>query len=123
MRVSDRYADNGLVGVAVTHLEGETSEIDTFLMSCRVIGRTLETAILHFLEERALSRRSTETSGEYLPTSKNDPCKDFYEHHGYVCVDRDDHGTRWSKNLDTHLTQCPEWIEIENEVTPTCSKA
>jgi FkbH-like protein len=122
-RARDVHGDHGVIAVALLDFNAALCKIDTLVMSCRVIGRTLETAILHFLEERALSRRSTETSGEYLPTSKNDPCKDFYERHAYVCVDRDDHGTRWSKNLDTHLTQCPEWIGIENEVAPTCSKA
>jgi FkbH-like protein len=122
-RARDVHGDHGIIAVALLDFNAASCQIDTLVMSCRVIGRTLETAILHFLEERALLRRSTQTSGEYLPTSKNGPCKDFYERHAYVCMDRDDQRTRWNKNLDTNLTRCPEWIEIEKEVTPICSKA
>lgn len=121
-RVRDVHGDHGIIAIALLDFDATLCKIDTFVMSCRVIGRTLETAILHFLEERALSRGSTQTRGEYLPTSKNEPCKDFYERHAYSCVDGDGHGTRWSKNLDT-LTPCPESIEIDKEVTPICSKA
>ena len=47
LRVKDRYADNGLVGVAIARVDGEVCEIDSFLMSCRVIGRTLEIGRAH----------------------------------------------------------------------------
>ena len=121
-RARDVHGDHGIIAVALLDFNDTLCKIDTFVMSCRVIGRTLETAILHFLEARVRSRGSTQTWGEYLPTSKNNPCKDFYERHAYHCMDQDDHRTRWSKNLDTQLTPCPEWIEIEEEVRPICSK-
>jgi FkbH-like protein len=121
-RARDVHGDHGIIAVALLDFDTTSCKIDTFVMSCRVIGRTLETAILHFLEKCARSRGSTQTCGEFLPTPKNDPCKDFYERHAYLCADRDGHGMRWSKNLDTPLTQCPEWIEIDGEVTPICSK-
>jgi FkbH-like protein len=121
-RARDVHGDHGIIAVALLDFDATSCKIDTLVMSCRVIGRTLETAILHFLEECARSRGSTQTCGEFLPTPKNDPCKDFYERHAYLCTERGDHGTRWSKNLDTQLTQCPEWIEIDREVSPICSK-
>ena len=49
MRVKDRFGDNGLVGVMLTRTDGGVCEIDTFLLSCRVISRTVETAMLAFL--------------------------------------------------------------------------
>ena len=49
VRLYDRFGDNGLVGVAITHQQGTTCEIDTLLLSCRVIGRTVESAFLCFL--------------------------------------------------------------------------
>lgn len=64
-----------------------------------VIGRKLETAILHFLEGRALARGATGMRGEYLPTAKNGPCRDFYPHHGYTCVAPDGERTEWRKDL------------------------
>src|SRR5215469_4238563 len=49
IRIRDRFGDHGLVGVSITRDEGETCEIDSFLLSCRVIGRTVETALLAHL--------------------------------------------------------------------------
>ena len=83
IRVKDRFGDHGLVGVAITHDEGDACEIDTFLLSCRVIGRTVESALLSYLAEGASSRRRRRLSGWFLPTKKNVPARDFYQQHGF----------------------------------------
>ena len=67
LRVSDRYADNGLVGVAISHLDGDVCEIDSFLMSCRVIGRTVETALLAHLARDAGTQARSAWGGSCLP--------------------------------------------------------
>ncbi len=51
VQVKDRFGDNGIVGVLITRAGEEICEIDTFLLSCRVIGRTIETAMLGFLTD------------------------------------------------------------------------
>jgi FkbH-like protein len=56
IKVRDRFGDHGLVGVAIAHDQGEQCEVDTFLLSCRVIGRTVETALLAHLAESARRR-------------------------------------------------------------------
>jgi FkbH-like protein len=122
-RARDVHGDHGIIAVTLLDFGGDSCQIDTLVMSCRVIGRTLETAILHFAEARARSRKSVHVSGEYLLTTKNEPCRDFYERHRYVCADKGDQGSRWSKNLESGLTECPQWIEIEEEVTAACNQA
>jgi FkbH-like protein len=67
IRVRDTFSDNGLVGVAILHLQGSTWEIDTFLMSCRVIGRTVETAFLAHLIEEAEAGGGKRIQGWFLP--------------------------------------------------------
>ncbi len=57
VRVKDRFGDNGIVGVLITRTEDDVCEIDTFLLSCRVIGRTIETAMLGFLTDASKARR------------------------------------------------------------------
>ncbi len=88
LRVKDRYADNGLVGVAILAEKGEVCEIDTLLLSCRVIGRTVETAFLSKLAEEARTAGATRLEGWFLPTKKNAPAKDFYAQHGFEAADR-----------------------------------
>jgi FkbH-like protein len=110
LRVTDRYADNGVVGVAISHLSGEVCEIDTFLMSCRVIGRTVETALLSRLAEDAKSRGAARLQGWFLPTRKNSPAKDFYRDHGFTEVRRTGEGTLFAFDLTQGMIATPEWI-------------
>jgi len=56
IKVRDRFGDHGLVGVAIAHDQGEQCEVDTFLLSCRVIGRTVETALLAHLAKALATR-------------------------------------------------------------------
>jgi FkbH-like protein len=112
LRVRDRFGDNGLVGVAITRTREESCEIDTFLLSCRVIGRTVETAFLHFLVERARRQGARRIQGWFVPTKKNAPAKDFYPSHGFVVVDRNESGTLWELDLSNRSVPCPEWVSL-----------
>jgi len=112
LRVCDRFGDNGIVGVAITHCVGEVCEIDTFLLSCRVIGRTVETAFLSFLAEHARKQGMKRMQGWFRPTTKNTPAKDFYANHGFTLLRQQEDGYLWSLELSTHPVYCPEWIKV-----------
>ena len=112
VRVQDRYGDNGLVGVAITRDEGETREIDTFLLSCRVIGRTVETAILSYLAQDARRRGLTRMQGWFLPTKKNAPASEFYAQHGFSLLKSEAHGSLWVLDLTNGLPSCPSWVKL-----------
>ena len=113
LRVKDRYADNGLVGVAVARVDGEIAEIDSFLMSCRVIGRTLETALLAHLAVDARERGVKVLQGWFLPTKKNAPAGEFYAGHGFEVAERTEEGVLWRLDLREKEIQTPEWIKQE----------
>jgi len=124
LHVRDRYGDNGLVGVAILrHGAASTvsgaSEIDTFLMSCRVIGRTVETAFLAWLAGRAKARGARELVGRFVPTKKNAPARSFFPSHGFVLAgsaapgDGDaERETEHRLDLDSGVAW-PPWIVIE----------
>ena len=112
LRVTDRYADNGLVGVAIAHMEGATCEIDTFLMSCRVIGRTVETALLAHLAADARARGARWLQGWFLPTKKNTPATDFYRDHGFAPTQENGDGVLWRLDLAEQQIVTPEWIQV-----------
>jgi FkbH-like protein len=112
LRVTDRYADNGLVAVAITRLDGTVCEIDTFLMSCRVIGRTVETALLAHLAHDARERGATLLQGWFLRTKKNAPAEDFYRDHGFLEAQRSADGTLWALELAAKEIPTPEWIAV-----------
>jgi FkbH-like protein len=116
IRVRDRYADNGLVGVAITHDHGEACEIDTFLLSCRVIGRTVETALVAYLAEEARERGFRRLEGCFLPTKKNAPARDFYREHGFqLLAEKTPEGAPgelWSLDLAGKKVRRPDWIHL-----------
>ena len=110
LRARDRFGDNGLVGVAITRFNRDFCEIDSFLMSCRVVGRTVETAFLSHVAAQAVRRGARYLRGWYLPTKKNDLVKDFYETHGFKLVEESDKGSLWEFALKNGCIRAPEWV-------------
>ena len=78
MNIADKYGDYGLVGVAILIKNGTTADIDTLLMSCRVLGRGAEETFIAQLAPAAASLGCTVLRGRYIPTAKNDMAKDLY---------------------------------------------
>lgn len=83
LRLRDRFGDQGLVAVGILAAEGETGRIDTFLMSCRVMSRGVETALLAYLTDQAKRLGCREVVGEYVPTRKNGMVRGFYPAAGF----------------------------------------
>lgn len=75
----DKFGDYGIIGVCILRFELEQCMIDTFLLSCRVIGKNIEAAVMSFVAECAKTRGATVLRGEYLPTAKNKPAADMYD--------------------------------------------
>ncbi|MFO0827690.1 MAG: HAD-IIIC family phosphatase [Phycisphaerales bacterium] len=111
VRVKDRFGDNGIVGVAFTRLEGDEAEIDTLILSCRVIGRTVETGFLSYIAERAIGAGAKRLHGWYLPTKKNAPCKEFYGAHGFAVREQRDGGVHYGFDLTSGEIAWPRWIK------------
>jgi FkbH-like protein len=110
-RVTDRFGDNGIVGVAILKFTKTECEIDTFLLSCRVIGRGVESAMLFDIGCEARKRRSQSLQGQYLPTTKNTPCADFYDKHGF-CLQEE----RWLLNcVSSASLKLPKWTSLTTE--------
>jgi FkbH-like protein len=112
IRVRDRFGDHGLVGVAITRDQAADCEIDTFLLSCRVIGRSVETALLAHLAEGAASRGCKRLTGWFLPTKKNAPAQDFYMQHGFELASENGQGSLWIMDLASRRIQVPDWVKL-----------
>jgi FkbH-like protein len=110
LRLVDRFGDQGIVGVAVVRAGGTMAEVDTFLLSCRVIGRQVETAFLRFLADWAAERGAEHLEGEFIETAKNAPARDFYARHGFRQVGQEHGRSRWRLNLDGAALQWPAHI-------------
>ncbi|MFH1073034.1 MAG: hypothetical protein V1743_06410 [Nanoarchaeota archaeon] len=79
VNVKDKFGDNGLTGVFILDKKTRDSwEIDTLLLSCRIIGRDVEKAILAYIAQLAQKEKLKKLLGAFTPTEKNSLVKDFY---------------------------------------------
>ncbi|MCD7807031.1 MAG: HAD-IIIC family phosphatase, partial [Lachnospiraceae bacterium] len=89
-QVRDKFGDYGLVAVAV--VDTSVPEIDSFLMSCRVMGRQIEQFVINEIEENLLLRGYTTLKAQYIRTKKNMPVADLYENLGYQVITETEEG-------------------------------
>lgn len=83
---SDKYGDDGLISVIIIKSHETNVNIDTFLMSCRVMGRKLEDVIINELASKYAGKRIV---GEFIPTDKNVPVKNLYDRLGFKLISDD----------------------------------
>ena len=79
VEVCDRFGDYGLVGVLIYGMGAESLPIDTFLLSCRVLGRGVEHHMLNFLGDTAQKRGLDSVVATVIPTGKNLPARQFLD--------------------------------------------
>ena len=97
VRLADKFADHGLIAVALAAPRGDTLEIDTLLMSCRVLGRGVEALILAEIAARATALGCARVEGVYIPTERNGMVADLYPRLGLAETAREADGTtRWA---------------------------
>jgi FkbH-like protein len=88
-KLTDRFGENGLVSVVLGRLDGQLLHLDLWLMSCRVLKREMEIAMLDSIVERAKERHIESLAGYCLPTSKNGMVAGHYEKLGFSLVSKD----------------------------------
>ncbi|HEY0603570.1 MAG TPA: HAD-IIIC family phosphatase [Herpetosiphonaceae bacterium] len=86
VNVSDRFGDYGLVGLVIFTAQAHTLEVETLLLSCRVLGRRVEDTVLAQLAEIATERGCSTITLAYVPTAKNAPVLQFIQRIGGECA-------------------------------------
>ena len=100
VRLKDRFGDHGLISVLIARKADAVMEIDTWLMSCRVLKRQVEDEVLNELARLAKSKGCTRLRGVYLPTPKNAMVLDFYPRMGFTPVPADDAAREFDLEMD-----------------------
>ena len=108
--VRDRFGDNGLVGVALVRISPKIWDIDTFLLSCRVIGRTVETGLLAKIAGAARAAGAEQLTGKFVSTAKNAPAQAFYQSHGFRLAGEDGAESNWTLDLAASTPVWPDWL-------------
>ena len=95
-KLEDKFGDNGVISVVIGHREGQVLHMDLWIMSCRVLKRDMEYAMMDTLAETCLETGITEIRGYYYPTAKNAMVKEFYSLQGFDKIEEDAQGnTQW----------------------------
>jgi FkbH-like protein len=83
--LADNYGDHGIIGLVCSKpLDGKYLFLDTFLMSCRVLGRHLESWMLYQLTTRAKMYGYDYLVGQYIPSERNQMVAQFLQQHGFI---------------------------------------
>jgi predicted enzyme involved in methoxymalonyl-ACP biosynthesis len=102
VRLADAFGDNGMISVIVCRRDQDAWDIDTWLMSCRVLGRKVEVAVLQELIAQARARGIRRLVGRYLPTEKNKLVEDHYAKLGFARTDTPQgDASRWALDVDS----------------------
>ena len=106
-RLTDRFGDNGVVSVILGRKEERILHIELWLMSCRVLKRDMEKAMLDELVIRSKRMGISVIRGYYIPTAKNQMVKDFYGTMGFrLTEEREDKSTVWELETETYRPCC-----------------
>lgn len=115
-KLTDRFGDNGVVSLVIGRIDGENKDelhIELWLMSCRVLKRKMENAMMDSLIDCAGQRGVARIRGYYYPTAKNAMVKEFYGEMGFTKVSEDEKGNSvWEYVIGETPVKSQDVIEV-----------
>lgn len=113
-KLVDRFGDNGVVSLIIGHQVEDICHIDLWLMSCRVLKRDMEYAMMDALAAKCIERGIATIKGYYYPTAKNHMVELFYKDMGFTLVERDETGNSvWTMDLTKGYTNQNKYITVQ----------
>lgn len=95
LSVKDKFGDSGITGACIVRMKYHAgAEIDTFLLSCRILGKKIENEFLKIILNKLNSEGISIVSSKYIPSKKNMQTADFYENNGFKCI-KSENGTKY----------------------------
>ena len=113
--VTDKFGDYGITGMAIIRLEAKKADIDTFLMSCRVIGRNIEIAFLNFVLKSLQADGIEIVQAKYIGTPKNKQVESFYDGLGFTLKSEKGNTKEYSVTLNDYSYQNIDYITLKHK--------
>lgn len=101
VHMADKYGDQGLVAVLILKYESDEAEIDTFLMSCRVMGRNVEIEIVSNVKRMLERKGINAVRAKYLKTAKNAPVVELFEKLGFDVLASSEERKDYSASIES----------------------
>lgn len=115
-KLEDKFGDNGVVSVVIGKRQEDTLHIDLWLMSCRVLKRDMEYAMMDELVKKCRQAGITKIIGYYYPTAKNGMVKEFYSLQGFIKISEDESGnTVWEYLIPSVYNKKNKVIKVNGE--------
>jgi FkbH-like protein len=119
LRLVDRLGDNGIIAICIGKLQGNGDLLmDTWVMSCRVLGRQVEHATLNILVAHAKLLGATRLIGEYIPTAKNTIVKDHFTSLGFTPIEASNGGSTRAMLELANFVPIDTFITVEEGMDP-----
>jgi FkbH-like protein len=115
--VQDRFSERETIGLVIVTRLKDSAEIDTLLLSCRVLGRGIEQAAITWAARSARAMGARELVGVRIPTERNQPTAGLYEELGFSAHESVQEGLEgtemWILHLQDNALGYPDWMAVD----------
>ena len=111
LRLKDKFGDSGIVGAAIIKYQEDVAHLDTFLLSCRIIGRGVEDIFLQSCLQLAKNHSCISLVGYYSRTKKNDQVADFYPKRLFEKQSEDEESGEYKFRVDSKMWSVPQYFK------------
>jgi len=114
--VSDKFGDSGVTGLCIINFDkkNQTANIDTFLISCRIIGRNIEYAFMDYLVNFLKNNKVKNVIAKYVKTHKNEQVKDFYDKCSFSLIKSNNGIVDYELFVDEYKPKKVKYVEVNN---------
>lgn len=113
-KLTDKYGDNGLIAISIGSIKKSQCHIDLWLMSCRVLKRYMEFAMLDELVKKCTERGVSEIVGYYYKSAKNSMVSNLYEKFGFILSETNGEDTIWKLDISNYKNK-NKFIGVSND--------
>ena len=115
--VSDKFGDSGVTGLCIINIDdnNQTADIDTLLMSCRIIGRNVEYVFIDCIVDMIKERKVHVVRSKYIRTQKNEQVKEFFDRCSFALDESSDSERNYTLDLSNFDPKHLSYIEVINE--------
>jgi FkbH-like protein len=112
LKVRDKFGDNGITGTCVVKILNSTASIEIFLLSCRILGKGIESIFLSAILNNLYKENILDISASYIRSNKNDQTESFYDQNGFQISKENSHGKRYKIHLEKTILYDNSTYEI-----------
>lgn len=112
LSVADKFGDNGITGLVIIKMNQRVADIDTLLLSCRILGKDIETAFISYVLSKLKEEGVKIVTARFEPTAKNAQVKEFWDKCGFTLISESNVGVR-----DYQIYLDEEYFEISENYT------